>query len=459
VRPLSTLGNAARVAAALRAHGRAHRARIEAFQDKRLRALVAHAYENVPFYRELFDRHGVRPHQIRGVADIGRIPIVTKRDLRAAPVGSTVARGYDPARLLTAKTGGFSGEPFEMRRTWLEQRLSHLFRLRAQRQLGKRLGDRHVRLVRERAPQAADNKILGHALRRLGLEYRLTLDVRDPTEVHLRRLKAFRPDVVSGFPNALLHLGERLDSEHRSQIRPRLLMSGAEVLTVSMRTRLRKLWSAPVFETYGSHEFNLIAWECGESEGLHTCDDSVIVEVLQGERPAMPGERGETVITALHLYAMPFIRYRLGDVVTRGPNTCGCGQPFAKIDAIQGRMLDYFRLANGRWLHPSELVVPMMVDGLEWISRYQLVHEREDRIVLRLVPASGATAGRIAEFERAAAEVVGPGVSVQVVIVPEIAPDPGGKFRVSCSLVQSNYDDVDWEHLGPSGRHLSGPGY
>jgi phenylacetate-CoA ligase len=165
------------------------------------------------------------------------------------------------------------------------------------------------------------------------------------------------------------------------------------------------------------------------------------------------------VITALHLYAMPFIRYRLGDVVTRGPDTCGCGQPFAKIDAIQGRMLDYFRLANGRWLHPSELVAPMMVDGLEWISRYQLVHEREDRIVLRLVPASGATAGRIDEFEQSAAELVGPGVTVQVVIVPEIAPDPGGKFRVSCSLVQSNYDEVDWEHLGPSGRHLSEPGH
>jgi phenylacetate-CoA ligase len=84
---------------------------------------LAHAYENVAFYRELFDRHGVRPGQIRGVADIGRIPVVTKQDLRAAPVRSTVARGYDLARLLTAKTSGSSGEPFEVRRTWLEQRL------------------------------------------------------------------------------------------------------------------------------------------------------------------------------------------------------------------------------------------------------------------------------------------------------------------------------------------------
>jgi hypothetical protein len=123
---LGTLGGAARVAGALRAHGRANRARIEAFQDERLRAVVTHAYENVPFYRELFERHGVRPGHIRGVADLCRVPVITKRDLRAAPVGSTLARAYDPARLLTARTSGSSGEPFEMRRTWLEQRLSHL---------------------------------------------------------------------------------------------------------------------------------------------------------------------------------------------------------------------------------------------------------------------------------------------------------------------------------------------
>ncbi len=166
---------------------------------------MAHAYENVAFYRELFDRRGVRPGQIRGVADIGRIPVVTKQDLRAAPVPSTVARGYDPARLLTAKTSGASGEPFEMRRTWLEQRLSHLFRLRAERQFGKRSGDRHAWLALENAPQAAHHKMLGKALQRLGFEHRLMLEVRDPAEVHLRRLRAFRPDILSGYPNALCH--------------------------------------------------------------------------------------------------------------------------------------------------------------------------------------------------------------------------------------------------------------
>jgi phenylacetate-coenzyme A ligase PaaK-like adenylate-forming protein len=109
-RAVRALGDIARIARALQAHGRAGRSRIEAFQDERLRALVAHAYENVPFYRQLLDRHGIRPRHIQGVADLGKLPIVTKHDLRAAPAGSIVARGYDPARLITTKTSGSSGE-------------------------------------------------------------------------------------------------------------------------------------------------------------------------------------------------------------------------------------------------------------------------------------------------------------------------------------------------------------
>jgi hypothetical protein len=114
-------------------------------------------------------------------------------------------------------------------------------------------------------------------------------------------------------------------------------------------------------------------------------------------------------------------------------------------------------LANGRWLHPHELIVPMMADALAWVSQHQLVQEREDSIVLRLVPAPSATVGRIAEFERSATELLGPGATVQVVIVPEISPDPSGKFRVSYSLVQSNYEDGDSEHLGPSDGQVGSP--
>ncbi len=78
-----------------------------------------------------------------------------------------------------------------------------------------------------------------------------------------------------------------------------------------------------------------MAWECRHSGDLHTCDDGVLVEVLRDGRPAEPGERGEVVVTNLHAYAMPFIRYRIGDLATRGA-PCGCGAPFSTIGEITG---------------------------------------------------------------------------------------------------------------------------
>ncbi|HEX2529067.1 MAG TPA: hypothetical protein VHL31_22575 [Geminicoccus sp.] len=441
---MSALGDVARVVRALQAHGRADRAQVRAFQDERLRSLVAHAYENVPFYRQLFDRHGVRPGDIRGVDDIGRLPIVTKRDLREAPLPSLIARGHDLNRLLTINTSGSSGEPFVVRRSWLEQRLLYLFLLRAQRQLGRRFGDRIARLQLVRANHPKDNKIIGRALKRLGLDSGLILDIQAPPEVHLRQLRDYKPDILGGYPNALLRLGEHLDDEHKREIRPRMLFSTAEVLTPTMRERLHKLWSAPAYEVYASIELSVIAWECPTAGGLHVCDDAVILEVMQGDRPAAPGERGEVVVTALHAHAMPFIRYRLGDVVRRGPDTCSCGQPFSKIDSIQGRMRDYFRLPGGRWLHPLELSA-LMPDEADWISQRQFIQEREDHIVARLVLAPGATTDRVAEFERRAAELVGQRATIQVEVVPEIERSRGGKLLAAASHVQSNYDEVDWQ--------------
>jgi phenylacetate-coenzyme A ligase PaaK-like adenylate-forming protein len=71
---------------------------------------------------------------------------------------------------------------------------------------------------------------------------------------------------------------------------------------------------------------------------MHTCDEAALVEVVHDGRPAADGEQGDVVATALHSYAMPFIRYRLGDIVTRGEQSCACGLPFATIGTIQGRM-------------------------------------------------------------------------------------------------------------------------
>jgi phenylacetate-CoA ligase len=200
-----------------------------------------------------------------------------------------------------------------------------------------------------------------------------------------------------------------------------------------------------VVELYGTHELGTIAWQCPRGMRLHVADDGVIVEVLNGDRPAEPGEAGEVVATRLHALAMPFIRYRLGDLVTRGETPCPCGAPFSTLLTIQGRMLDYFPLPDGRLFHPYELVTLILEQGARWVGQYQISQERRDRIVVRVAPLTRPTAAEVVALESAARARLGPGIEVELALVPEIPVEVNGKFRVSRSFVESIHDGIDWD--------------
>jgi phenylacetate-CoA ligase len=428
-------------------HARATREAIVAYQNRHLQRLIHHAYRNVPFYRARFERHGVVPDQIRTVADLQRVPITPKRDLQSAPPRDVVARGLDPDRLLVHTTSGSSGEPLSIRRTWLEERLGTAVRMRALRAFGLRPTDRRVDIGLVRRHDARDWDLPQRVLRACGIYRKASVDCRSTPDEILRRLEALRADVIAAFPGVLSRIAGVVIGGQRTTLRPRFLISGGEVLTPLMRHQITEAFGVPIVQHYGSHELGTVAWQCMKQGGYHVTDDGLIVEVLKDGRPARPGEVGEVVATRLHSFAMPFIRYRLGDLVTQGDTPCGCGAPFSTIFTVQGRMLDYFPLANGRLFHPYELVMIILEQGTGWIGQYQLTQERRDRVVLRVVPRMTPSAEHLAGFERAALERLGPGIEFEVVLVPDIALERNGKFRVSRSLVESSYDGIDWERL------------
>ena len=109
-------------------------------------------------------------------------------------------------------------------------------------------------------------------------------------------------------------------------------------------------------------------------------------------------------------------------------------------------MLDYFPLPGGRVIHPYEIVLTLIHDAASWIGQYQLTQEREDRLVLRVVPSATPTPQKLALLEESVVALLGEGVGFQVILVPKIQLEPNGKFRVSRSLVKSAYDGLDWEH-------------
>jgi phenylacetate-CoA ligase len=430
-------------------HTRAPRAELHAWQDARLRRLVLHAYQSVPFYRRLFDRHRLHPRHIRGTVDLALIPLTDKAEMRRRGPLDLLARGHDPQALLSVRTSGSSGEPFTIRRTWLEDKLQYLLRLRALGDFGVRHRDRIVAVGVPGRPDSGDRKLVGRSLRTFGLQQRELIDGLQESARVAGQLREAQPDVLVGLPGMLDRLAAPELADLVRGVRPRLVIIGGEVATPAMRLRIRETFAAPLYETYASHECPLMAWECRRSGDLHTCDDGVLVEVLRDGRPAEPGERGEVVVTNLHAYAMPFIRYRIGDLATRA-GACPCGTPFASIGQIQGRMIDYFPLPDGRLLHPYEIVSRLVWGPSEWLKQYQLVQERRDRVVLYLVADEPPSPERVASIDRVVHPLLGPSVQFEVRQVTRIPFESTGKLRPSRSLVHSEFDQLRLEPEPPA---------
>jgi phenylacetate-CoA ligase len=228
----------------------------------------------------------------------------------------------------------------------------------------------------------------------------------------------------------------RADASRR--IRPRLVVTGGEEMPAEMRRTIADGFRAPVYDTYGAHEFKLLASECPRTGLYHVCDDALVLEILCDGRPAKEGEEGDVVGTALHSFAMPFVRYQLGDRAVRGPAPCPCGQPFSTLRQIRGRSIDYYRLPGGRLLHHYQLFAETASRAgvRDLVARYQVIQEREDLIVMRLAPISPEHRPAFVRLHEEATRILGPGVEFRIEFVDEFDFEPSGKFRLAISKVK-----------------------
>src|SRR3972149_1379245 len=239
-------------------HPHAAREEIVAFQNRQLRHLITHAYNNVPYYRRLFDQNGLTPHDIRSIADLPAIPIKSKKDLQSLPAEEVVANGVDPEHLISHRTSGSSGEPFTILRTWLEERLLGALRLRALHYLGLRVRDRTASIALVRPTHPPDYQLPLRILQALGLYRKLQIDCLLPPENIVRALRHFRPDGLTGFSGVISYLSQIMNDNDSQVIRPRFLVVGpvkAEEQTINAGARVRP---ASRDSRMKSHEFNLV---------------------------------------------------------------------------------------------------------------------------------------------------------------------------------------------------------
>jgi len=411
------------------------RRRATAYRTRRLRKVCGYAYRKVGYYRRLFDDHGISPSDIKGLDDLSKIPITGRDDLREIPLEQLLSSDARPDRMVLTKTSGSSGKPFTVASLRVECLLDRLIWFIIRRYFGKRIWDKGANIRYLGGGRAPVKSPLRKVAEAVGLFRSLTVSCTLQPEEMYNILSEYRPRWLNGYSGTVTLLADWMIENGAGQWPMKCVKVGGEVLIGSMKDRIGRAFDAPVYQTYGSHEFGNIAWGCRETGLLHSNDTNVIVEVMKEDgTQAEPGETGEMVVTSLHRFSMPFIRYRLGDIVTRGPAACSCGSACSTIGSIQGRKIDTFILPDGRSFHPYEISA-MVVDTAEWVKQYAMVQEKTERVVLRVVPFFRPPEEEVERIRRDARRALGQGVYFRIEFVSEIEPGPGGKFHLSRSLV------------------------
>jgi phenylacetate-CoA ligase len=378
-------------------------------QWQRLERMLRHAYARSPLYRERLQRAGMTPADIRSADDLRFLPVTTREDLRRPE--ALLAGGYARQRLRSSMTSGSTG-----RRTtsyfdepaWVLSK--NLLKLRARQACGVRPWDR-IALFQEDAP---DQPVIRPGARLQAFT------IHRPVEEILPALRAFAPTVLYGFAGYFARLARALGGS----LRPRMVFTSGELLDPATRRTIETGLGAPVLDVYGCTEVKEIAWQCPAREGYHVNADWLLVEVESGDA----GERaGRLLVTSLYNFAMPLLRYEVGDAGFAMEGRCVCGRGLPLIAPTLGRSVDHVALANGTLVAPYSLTCA--VEAIEGMQQYQFVQTQADVVELRVVPNDDfGDASRQALV--AALRPVLPGVAVTVRTVPSIPSQPSGKYRI-----------------------------
>jgi len=364
------------------------RAQMRELQDEKLRRLVRHAYRNVPYYRERMREAKLHPRDIRGQADLHKLPFLTKNDVRRHLHFDILSENHDKAQVLRISTSGSTGEPFVCYADKAQLEFRWAATLRSQEWTGYQFGDPCVRLWHQTLGMSKSQ-----AARELAdavLSNRKFIPVFEMSEQKLRdmvqSIADHRPVLMDGYAEALDFLAHYLKAHGELQVRPRAVMSSAQTLPDSSRVLIEEAFGCRVFDKYGSREFSGIAYECDAHDGHHVVGEGYIVEVLKNNEPAAPGEVGEVVITDLNNYCLPFIRYRIGDlaVAMDASTDCPCGRGLPLLGKVEGRVQSIIRGTDGRFL-PGTFFAHYLKEFDHAIRVFQVVQERPSSMEFHIV--------------------------------------------------------------------------
>jgi phenylacetate-CoA ligase len=406
---------------------------LERYRVERLRNFLRAIGSTVPYYQSLFRELRFDPDQVHAVADLSRLPFLTKPIIRS---NTEQLKTLGATGLQRFNTGGSSGEPLIFFVD--KERMSHYVaaKWRGMRWWGVDIGDAEIVVWGSPIELGAQDWV--RYMRDLLLRSILlpAFEMTDAKlDVFVEEIRTRRPAMLYGYPSVLAHIARHAErrgvSLHQLGIRVAIVTS--ERLYDEQRQQIATTFGCPVANSYGGRDAGLIAHEC-PAGSMHLSAEDIIVEIVDvAGIPQPPGVSGEIVVTHMAGKGFPFVRYRTGDVGVLDSRLCECGRGLPLIKEIQGRTTDFVVAKDGTVMHGLALIY--VVRDLPGIAKFKIIQESLDHTRVLVVGGPDFDSRTVDRIKTGIADRLGRGVQIDVQMVEDIPLEKSGKFRYVTSKI------------------------
>jgi phenylacetate-CoA ligase len=398
--------------------------------------MVRHAYEHVPYYRDVFEQQGVSPADIRGAADLACLPRMNKATIRRE-YSRLRARNAEQYRPFAVRTSGTTGQPVEFLLDSSANILEFAFYWRWFGWSGYRPGNRLAELTASHFLRYPERVLQPYEFQRYS--GRLLLNSIELSAARVAEfataIRRYRPLFLKGTPSAIGYCSSILRSLGIDDLRFQAVFCTGEMLLPATRRLITQTLRSPVFDGYGHMERTAAICEC-PAGNLHVNTEYGVLEIVD-EIGEGTGEtiRGLAVGTGLHCFAMPLLRYETGDVIVyeARPGRCSCGRVMPLILRIEGRLNDAVVTPDGRVITTLFLVIDQFPD----IKLGQIIQDDQEHLLVRIAPAKDWSAENEQELVRRLRNFVGEAMRITILCEPEnslrFCNNGNGKWRTVIS--------------------------
>lgn len=413
---------------------------IEHFQYQRLQQLLTHAYENVPYYHKIFKTLGLKPTDIKTIDDLKKLPILTKESIRKH-LPELIPINYRKNQLIPYATGGSTAEPmkFYVDINWQAWNMAAAYRQWGW--AGYEIGDKFMWLwssPHDISFQAEfKNKFFNVFHRTIYLD---ALQLTEKTmDAYMKMMRKFKPKIINAYASVVFVLAQYMEKKGIQDIKPKAIITSCEMLFPFQREIVERAFDCQVYDYYSGRDTTFQAGECSEHIGYHMAIENAVVELLKNTEPVSQGEIGKIILTDLENYAMPFIRYEIGDLGKSSDEKCPCGRNLPLLKEISGRIRDVIVTKTGKYF-TGAFISTLFYDDCgrtKGIKQYQFIQKTKEHALLKIVKADDFSQEQLdAIVQRISSQC--DDMTIDIEFVDTISPTKSGKYRPIQSEVETH---------------------